>query len=302
MESIKEIINKLGVIHPVPTGMEPVVQKDNSIKAIIFDIYGTLLVSASGDIDEASFSLKNLEQALNEAGIKILAGNENQKYQILEEILDLYKQTIIDTHQQKKCQDIPYPEINIVDVCQSVVDTGVARGWLMFANGSDCKKSIFVFEVLSNRTSPMPGLKDVIFSLHKKGYPLGIVSNAQFYTPVLLHYYLNDEFKETETVFPFVPDLTVYSYKHLRGKPDTYLYSKLIPELESKYHIKPSEALFVGNDMLKDVYAANKAGFKTALFAGDRQSLRMRKDDERTKQLNPDYIITELNQISDIVQ
>jgi putative hydrolase of the HAD superfamily len=301
MESIKEIINKLGVIHPIATGIEPVVRKGNTIKAIIFDIYGTLLVSASGDIDEASFSLKNLEQALNEAGIKILAGDENQKYHILKQILELYKQTIIDNHQQQKTPDVPYPEINIVDICQSLIETGVAKGWLMFANGSDCKKSIFVFEVLSNRTSPMPGLKDVIFSLHKKGYPLGIVSNAQFYTPVLLNYYLNDEFKETETVYPFAARLTVYSYKLLRGKPDPYLYTTLIPELKSKHDIKPSETLFVGNDMLKDVYAAKKAGFKTALYAGDRQSLRMRRDDERTKLLNPDFIITKLNQIFDIV-
>jgi putative hydrolase of the HAD superfamily len=59
--------------------------------------------------------------------------------------------------------------------------------------------------------------------------------------------------------------------------------------------------LFIGNDMLKDIYASSQVGFKTALFAGDKRSLRLRDDDERTAGLKPDYVITELSQILEIV-
>jgi putative hydrolase of the HAD superfamily len=49
--------------------------------------------------------------------------------------------------------------------------------------------------------------------------------------------------------------------------------------------------------MLKDIWCAAQAGFKTALFAGDRRSLRKREDDERCKNHRPDAVVTELAQI-----
>ena len=35
----------------------------------------------------------------------------------------------------------------------------------------------------------MPGMKEVIHKLAGKGLPLGIISNAQFYTPVILNFF-----------------------------------------------------------------------------------------------------------------
>ena len=49
--------------------------------------------------------------------------------------------------------------------------------------------------------------------------------------------------------------------------------------------------------MLKDVWTAAQAGCRTALFAGDERSLRLRKDDPRTQGLRPDVVLTELVQL-----
>jgi len=53
--------------------------------------------------------------------------------------------------------------------------------------------------------------------------------------------------------------------------------------------------------MLKDVYPAQSTGMQTALFAGDTRSLRLRKDDPRTSDITPDYIIDSLEQIREII-
>ena len=95
--------------------------------------------------------------------------------------------------------------------------------------------------------------------------------------------------------------MTVFSYKFGKGKPDSSLYEELIPSLKWKYGIIPSEVLFVGNDMLKDIWASREAGFKTVLYAGDKRSLRMRKEDDRTANLKPDYVIDHLEQVLKIV-
>ena len=47
--------------------------------------------------------------------------------------------------------------------------------------------------------------------------------------------------------------------------------------------------------------AAGKAGFKTALFAGDMRSLRLRRDDPEVENIKPDFIIDDLAQLLDIL-
>ncbi len=76
------------------------------------------------------------------------------------------------------------------------------------------------------------------------------------------------------------------------------LYQKLSNSL-SKIPLQPQEVLFIGNDMLNDIYGAQQMGFKTVLFAGDQRSLRWRKDHQLTQGLKPDFIINDLMQILD---
>jgi putative hydrolase of the HAD superfamily len=147
----------------------------------------------------------------------------------------------------------------------------------------------------------MPGMKEVIFSLSKKGLPLGIISNAQFYTPVILNFFINGEVTEQEEVLPFDADLTVFSYKNLRSKPDPHLFEIVKTHCHQKYGISNTQILFVGNDMFRDVYPAQLAGFRTALFAGDHKSLRLREGKSEINGLKPDFIITDLDQLLKIL-
>ena len=63
MKHIEELLSSLEVLSPIDTGVSPSYTEDPAIKAVVFDIYGTLLVSSSGDIDQAEISTKNLNQA-----------------------------------------------------------------------------------------------------------------------------------------------------------------------------------------------------------------------------------------------
>ena len=49
--------------------------------------------------------------------------------------------------------------------------------------------------------------------------------------------------------------------------------------------------------MRNDIYPAHAIGFQTALFAGDRRSLRLRADDARCADLKPDLVLTDLEQL-----
>jgi putative hydrolase of the HAD superfamily len=294
---IKDLLFSLKPLQPIPTEVKPYYKKDGNVKAVIFDIYGTLLISSSGDVDQAEITDKNLERALAASGIKPTDGMQNA----LDHILKDFDYTIRVCHEAAKHNKVPYPEIDILSIWKIVLIHARRKGLVKFNDDADIMLMTCVFEFLSNKVYPMPGLKETITGLKNLKIPLGIVSNAQFYTPVLMNYFLHDSVELKEKIRDFDKDLTIFSYKFGKGKPDFSLYEELIPTLKWKYGIIPSEVLFVGNDMLKDIWASKKAGFKTVLFAGDKRSLRMRGDDNRTAELKPDYIIDRLEQVLKIV-
>jgi len=285
---------------PVPTLLKPFIKKDPVIKAFIFDVYGTLLISASGDIDESVFSTDNLVKAFTAAGIQIGETVPDPPAMLLD-ILVEFRQSVREFHIQERTEERPYPEIDILQLWERIIITRQSRNQLIL-NGPLCIKCFtFVFEVLSNRIYPMPGMHEVLKQLASRKYPLGILSNAQFYTPVILNFFLNQSISENEAVIPFDPELTVFSYKHMRSKPDMFLFELVKNQCNRKYGLFADEILFVGNDMFRDIYPALAAGFKTALFAGDTKSLRLRQDKPELKKIVPDFIITDLMQLLTIL-
>ena len=196
--------------------------------------------------------------------------------------------------------------MDIVSVWGEVGRRLEARGLVHGAvSETGLRRCALEFELSCNPVYPMPGLREVLNGLVHRGLPLGLVSNAQFFTPVVLGHFLGRSRDRSgdhaATVSespppPFAPDLTVFSYRHLRAKPDLHLFHLAGRALRDR-GIPPGEALYVGNDMLNDVLASSRAGFRTALFAGDARSLRLREDREETAGLVPDAVLTDLRQL-----
>ncbi len=296
---IKKWLDNSENLQPIPTTFCPNLKTDSKekVKAVIFDIYGTLLISSSGDIDQASLNNENMRTAMKAGGFD-LSGCKHETYSFL---LDQLQEQVKKQHEELKTQGHPYPDVDIFKVWKGMFEVAESKGLIKLGGNESWADAIMVFELLSNRVYPMPGMKEVLQEIKKMGIPIGIVSNAQFYTPIIMNYFLTGEFSTDQHIHLFEEDLSVYSFKELRAKPDTALFNKFIPVLNSKYNIEPSETIFVGNDMLKDVYTATKAGLRTVLFAGDERSLRLREDDPRVKGMFPDFIINDLKQLTKII-
>lgn len=296
---IKKWLDSSEQLTPIPTTFCPNLKTDSKekIKAVIFDIYGTLLISSSGDIDQASLNKDNMRAAMEAGGFDFTHCKEQACIFLLEQLQEQVKQQ----HTALKVKGHPFPDVDIFKVWKGMFEAAQNRGLIKLTGNESWEDTIMVFELLSNRVYPMPGMKEVLLEIKEMGLPIGIVSNAQFYTPIIMNYFLTGEFSTNQHIDLFDEDLSVYSYKELRAKPDTALFDKFIPVLNSKYNIEPSETIFVGNDMLKDVYTATKAGLRTVLFAGDERSLRLREDDQRVKGLFPDFIINDLKQLTKII-
>ena len=130
-------------------------------------------------------------------------------------------------------------------------------------------------------------------ALQATGLKLGLVSNAQFFTPLMFPALLDQALDQ----LGFAEDSRFYSYQFLRAKPGEFLYQQAAEALSS-LGIAADEVVYVGNDLLNDVAPAQAVGFRTALFAGDARSLRLREGDPRVTGVQPDLVLTDLAQLA----
>ncbi|MDK2963042.1 MAG: hypothetical protein PWQ29_436 [Verrucomicrobiota bacterium] len=275
-------------IEPLPTGIEIRLQPIDGIETVLFDIYGTLLISGSGDVGTAAAvdSSEALTQAL------IVSGFDGDCERTGELGPALLKAEIEQWHQTARENGIEFPEVEISRVWKKIIEKFQTLELLKPDEDPQKIMQLAVeYECRINPVWPMPGAQETIEFLKARGLRLGIVSNAQFYTPIILEVL----FGRPVEAMGFDPALCVWSYKELRAKPDSKLFQKLETEIDL------SKTLYVGNDMLNDIWTATQAGCQTVLFAGDRRSLRLREHDKRCKHLVPTAIVDDLRQITEMV-
>ncbi|REL29091.1 HAD family hydrolase [Rhodohalobacter sp. SW132] len=291
-ERFKELSNPL---QPEPTGEQPQLTKLTGIKAVIFDFYGTLFISGVGDIgiDDGNSDSQLLLDALDGADIEVSDPKAGKRG------YEIYNKVVTDEIQEIKASGIPYPEPDIRKVWRNVLNQMYAEGLIRSSTSSDDHERMAVeFEVRMNPVWPMEDLHETLEILRNKEMILGIISNSQFYTPIAFEALAGHNL----TSLGFDQDLLHWSFEESRKKPGLQFYENFMEKASKKYPaLQPENYLYVGNDMLKDVYPAHEMGMKTALFAGDNRSLKWRKDDSRTKNLKPDIVITTLSQIAECI-
>lgn len=261
---------------PIPTGVTPDLSKMEHFSAMLFDVYGTLLISGAGEIGLNQWPLERMDD---------LQGLLN-RYAIAhtpQSLLDEWVKTIDNIHCLLQRQGVDYPEVDILQVWRQVLgwgDSPMLSNWAL------------AFELVVNPVYPMPGLEELLLACKRQQMPAGIISNAQFFTVDVLHRFLGAPLEQRG----IDPRLLFFSWIEGRAKPSTAMFGRAKAALLGM-GIPAASVLFVGNDMRNDILPARSVGFKTALFAGDRRSLRRREDDERCNDLVPDLIVTDLRQL-----
>jgi putative hydrolase of the HAD superfamily len=301
MNNILKWLENLEELKPEPSGISPQLNKIEGIKAVIFDIYGTLLVSASDNVEKARAYLPNLLIALLEAGYLILKKQESEINEAMEFVLRLLVDNMKRHHFRRRKLGVKFSEVNIRQIWLEVINMAVRNRLIAKTSESKPDNLAIIFDLLSNKIYPMPLMKEVILQLENSGKRLGIISNAQFYSPIQLNYFLEGKIGESGGVQHFDQDLLVFSYLHQKAKPDFSLFDRLLTSLKNNCGILPDESVYVGNDMFKDIFPARHCGMKTVLFAGDQRSLRLREDRPEVAGLIPDAIITGLSQLPGIL-
>ena len=281
MHKYDRLLHYIDPLLPLPTPLNPVGKLEERIQCILFDVYGTLFISASGDISiarEQSRQTQHLKNLLDRYQIKKKPGI----------VLNDFFSAIDIEHKRLRKTGVDFPEVEIDRIWTRVLEIDDHNAVRDFA---------VEFELIINPVYSMPNLEKMLSGCKKSKVLLGIISNAQFFTPYLFYWFLDSSLES----LGFQSDLVFYSYKSGHAKPSPFMFEAAAKNLREK-DIFSHSVLYVGNDMLNDIYPAKMVGFKTGLFAGDARSLRLRENHPKCQNLFADLVITDLIQILDLVQ
>jgi putative hydrolase of the HAD superfamily len=223
------------------------------IKGILFDLYGTLIdIETDESMDEI---YRAIAHYLTYHGI----------YRHRWEVRDRYYQIM---KQQKEMLGEEYPEIDVEAIWNTFLEQEGVK------EDPEREKLALVLSQLyrgisRNRLQLYPGVKQVLDEL-RTAYRMALVSDAQ---PC----YALPEMKAVGLDGYFIP--VVISAHYGFRKPDKRLTEKALDLMK----LTPSEVIFVGNDMYRDIYGANRMGIKT-IFLDSNQGNKVHED------VTPDYI------------
>lgn len=276
---------------PEPGPVEPELKRLPEIRGLLFDVYGTLAQSAAGEISLHSENQRvrpfyRLAEALPVA----------MSFDRVEALAQRYYERIAEVHAARSALGVYHPEVDIITVWHALTEEfpelreGGQKGQFPQA-----RRLALRFELEANPIAPMPGARELLGELRRKGTLLGIVSNAQFYTPLLFPLLFGGSPEELGFAF------SVWSYQEGEAKPSENLYRNAAEWFRKAYNVKPEELLMIGNDVRNDVAPAAAVGMKTALFGGDRRSLRLRSDDPEYRETQPDIVLTNLSQLHEVL-
>jgi len=252
-------------------------------RAVLFDVYGTLFLSGSGDI-----SLASGDRSVDPFRLALEYVLPHPSPALVEQVSTAYFDTIADDHASARASGDQYPEVDILSVWRRVADT-------LCPTADDLQRLAVAYETFANPTWPMPGAATLLHAA-ADSFITGIVSNAQFYTPLLFPALLG----ETLDDLGFTAQAVAFSWLRRISKPDARLFDSPLAYLSDR-GIDSSQVVYVGNDMLNDIAAARSRGCMTVLFAGDTRSLRLRTGDPRVESILPDSVVRSLPDLGRIL-
>jgi putative hydrolase of the HAD superfamily len=212
-----------------------------NVQAIVFDVNGTLVEIETDDGMDEIF--RAVGHVLTYQGIDLRRG----------EVRELYFSTL---KEQRRSSPEQHPEFDAVAVWRTIVEehaTDFTRG---LPEGKLAELPLFLAEmyrgISRRRLRLYPYVRDVLDVLRTR-YPLAVVTDAQ-------SAWARAELHQVGLLDYFDP--IVVSGDHGHRKPERRLFDIALDALG----VAATDAVYVGNDMHRDVFGAQEAGMRTVLF------------------------------------
>jgi FMN phosphatase YigB (HAD superfamily) len=283
----------------------PYLVRMRDVRVVSWNVYGTLLAIAGGDLlfeHPKPFVMDlALDKTLQE--FKMWGSMSRKPGQPAEYLGIIYRQVL----NEQKLGSVPkerYPEMASDRLWDAIIKKLLQKDYQFDAGffgslNEFSRKVAYFFHASLQGTCGYPGLAEVVRGLAEKGIVQGLLADGQCFTPVQLQRAMAAQDGAANLAELMDPGLFILSHE-LRGrKPSERLFRHFLGQL-APMGIQPKQVLHIGSRLAEDVVPARKLGMRTGLFAGDKESLG-----GTPKQLNepasrPDILLTKLTQLVEV--
>jgi len=255
--------------------------KLKGVRAVVADVYGTMV-----NYWRPGFEARDTREALlveafsgvvDRFGMGETLAAINPADPPAKTLCDFYNGLLAINRQKSAGDGAALPEVRVEEVWSVIAMMLKRNGYDADARApwrggpADFARCLaYTYNFLSMGRELYPGVSNALKKLKDGNIALGILSDAQFYTPIDLTLMLRDQSggKVIDYCELFDTDLTFLSCEYGFVKPSETLYRRLFDALY-EYQITPEQTVIVGNDLTTDIAPAAALGMRTALFCGD---------------------------------
>jgi FMN phosphatase YigB (HAD superfamily) len=284
----------------------PFLQRLPHVRAVTWSIYGTLLAIPGGELYFEHPNQFVMDVALDKTiqEFKMWGSMVRKPGQPTDYLRRVYAD-LLNEQRTFPGGGEKYPEIQAERLWEAFIKKLLQKDYVFDAGfygslNEFSRKVAYFFHASLQGTACYPGAASVLGTMHQKGMVQGLLSDAQSFTVVQLERGLTRQDPNLRLDDLVSLDLRVLSYEQRIRKPSDRLFRQMAGVLAQR-GIKPEEVLHVGSRITGDVVPAHRAGMKAGLFAGDKDSLEATKEQLREPTSRPDVMITELEQLTDVV-
>lgn len=277
------------------------------IRAVVWNLYGTLLRVTDGDLQLSHHTELRMQVALEKTIAEFNMWNSMTRKPGApwEYILPRYRAALEDLELTTPVAADEYAHVNGASVWRRILDILGQKDYQYdeeFYGDLDqlSEKIAYFFQLCLQGVEAAPNAVKAIESVSRKGLVQGLLSDAQPFTLIQALRAFGRQGKLLPLNELFDPACLILSCHLGVRKPSSKLYDTCLQRFAEK-GIKPKEILYVGNRLQNDLAVAKQLGFRTALYVGDKLSLKATSREINHENLRPKRLLTDLEQIANII-
>jgi phosphoglycolate phosphatase-like HAD superfamily hydrolase len=290
---------------PDPPKARPHLVRLPQVRAVTWNVYGTLLSIFGGELlfqhPNAFVMSIALDKTVQE--FKMWASMSRKPGQPSEYMKIIYDQVY---DQQRLVSGGPekYPEVLADRVWEAILKKLFQKDYKFDANffgslNEYSQKVAYFFHASLQGTACYPGAAAALHHVSQAGLVQGLCADGQCFTTVQLQRGLAQQASVSlDDLVP--PAFRALSFEVRGRKPSERLFRHSLQQLAAR-GITPDQVLHVGSRLTQDITPAKRLGMRTALFAGDKNSLQATPEQLKESASRPDVLLTELEQIAEVV-
>jgi FMN phosphatase YigB (HAD superfamily) len=291
---------------PVQPKASPSLKPLRGIRAVTWSLYGTLLRIADGRLLHQHSQQFRMQVALEKTieEFNMWHSMSRKPGAPWENMLTQYAGVLEKLQMRGTKRKGDFPEVDSSEVWWTLIGRLVKNEYSwdesMYGDIDDLSlKVAYFFHMRLQGVELAEHAVDALNAVDSASVAQALLADAQPFSLVQML----RAFRQVGTLPPatlFGADSMTLSCRLGVCKPSKSLYLHALQQFQ-QLGISPQEVLHVGNRLRDDLAEAKRHGMRTALYAGDADSLQASKDDIRNPDIRPDRLMTDLNQIGQIL-